>query len=66
VRLATPLRVATADEIDGVDLSEHSESAYHGDAADLAGRGIPLGGSVYLPPHEVAPLAEPVAVARTA
>ncbi len=59
VRLVTPLRVATADEIDGVDLSEHGESAYHGDAADLAGRGVSLGGSVYLPPAEVAPYAEP-------
>jgi Amt family ammonium transporter len=58
VRLVTPLRVATGDEIDGVDLSEHGESAYHGDAADLAGRGIPLGGSVYLPPEELAPFAK--------
>jgi Amt family ammonium transporter len=61
VRLVTALRVSTADEIDGVDLSEHGESAYHGDGADLAGRGIPLGGSVYLPPSEVAAYADPAA-----
>mgnify|MGYP002778634093 CR=1 FL=1 len=54
IRLVTALRVSTGDEIDGVDLSEHGESAYHGDAADLAGRGVPLGGSVFLPPSEVA------------
>jgi Amt family ammonium transporter len=59
IRLVTALRVSTADEIDGVDLSEHGESAYHGDGADLAGRGIPLGGSVYLPPDEVAIYANP-------
>ena len=46
-----------------MDLSEHGESAYHGDAADLAGRGVPLGGSVYLPPSEVASFADAPAVA---
>jgi Amt family ammonium transporter len=58
VGLVAPLRVQTADEIDGVDLSEHGESAYHGDAVDLAGRGVPLGGSVYLPPDQLAPFGE--------
>jgi Amt family ammonium transporter len=58
LRLVMPLRVSTADEIDGVDLSEHGESAYHGDGADLAGRGVSLGGSVYLPPSEVAAFSE--------
>jgi Amt family ammonium transporter len=66
VRLVTPLRVATPDEIDGVDVSEHGESAYHGDAADLAGRGFALGGSVYLPPDEVAVYAERRAVVEAA
>jgi Amt family ammonium transporter len=66
VRLVTPLRVATVDEIDGVDLSEHGESAYHGGAADLAGRGVALGGSVYLAPDEVAAFVEPAAAPRAA
>ena len=52
VRLVAPLRVPVPDEIDGIDLSEHGESAYQGDA-DLVGRGTGLGGSVYLPPDEV-------------
>lgn len=64
LRLVVPLRVPVADEIDGVDLSEHGESAYHGDGADLAGRGVPLGGSVYLPPGEVAVFHEAPAAAR--
>jgi Amt family ammonium transporter len=54
VRLATPLRVPTPDEIDGVDVSEHGERAYHGDdVGDLAGRGMPLGGVVVLPSAEL-------------
>jgi Amt family ammonium transporter len=64
VQLVTPLRVTTADELDGADLSEHGETAYHGDAAELAGRGIPLGGSVFLPPGELAGFAEPRAEPR--
>jgi Amt family ammonium transporter len=54
VRAVTPLRVATPDEIDGVDASEHGERAYHGDdVGDLAGRGLPLGGVVVLPSSEL-------------
>jgi Amt family ammonium transporter len=60
----TPLRVSTADEIDGVDMSEHGETAYHGDGADLAGGGVSLGGSVYLPPSEVAVFSETPRAAR--
>lgn len=66
LRLVVPLRVPVADEIDGVDLSEHGESAYHGDDADLAGRGVPLGGSVYLPTGEVAVFDESPAAVRVA
>jgi Amt family ammonium transporter len=54
VRLATPLRVATADEIDGVDVSEHGEAAYHGgELSGLSGAGPALGGSVFLPAGEL-------------
>ncbi|GJG87713.1 ammonium transporter [Gemmatimonadetes bacterium T265] len=53
VHVVSPLRVSVPDEIDGVDVSEHGESAYQGESADLAGRGTALGGSVYLPPDEV-------------
>lgn len=53
VRVLSPLRVSVPDEIDGVDVSEHGESAYQGDSAELAGRGSGLGGSVYLPPDEL-------------
>ena len=53
VRVVSPLRVSVPDEIDGVDISEHGESAYQGDSAELAGRGAGVGGSVYLPPAEL-------------
>ncbi|MDX2182525.1 MAG: ammonium transporter [Gemmatimonadaceae bacterium] len=43
------LRVTLADEIGGVDVSEHGEEAYHGgDIGELVGRGMPLGESVVL------------------
>ena len=53
VRVVAPLRVSVPDEIDGIDVSEHGESAYQGESADLVGRGSGLGGSVYLPPDEL-------------
>ncbi|MEJ7812798.1 MAG: ammonium transporter [Gemmatimonadaceae bacterium] len=44
------LRVSLADEVRGVDASEHGEDAYHGgDIGELAGRPMPLGESVLLP-----------------
>jgi Amt family ammonium transporter len=43
------LRVTLADEIGGVDVSEHGEEAYHGgDIGDLVGRGSLLGESVVI------------------
>ena len=58
VGLVAPLRVAAAEEIDGIDGSEHGEDAYHdGGLAGIVGRGVALGGSVYLPSAEVRPLA---------
>jgi Amt family ammonium transporter len=55
VRALVGLRVPVADEIAGVDLSEHGEEAYvGGDVGDLAGRRAVLGGSVVLPAAEVA------------
>ena len=66
VRAVAPLRVSVPDEIDGVDLSEHGESAYQGEA-ELAGRGSALGGSVFLPPDELGAFTAPPTprVART-
>jgi Amt family ammonium transporter len=55
VRVTVGLRVPLADELAGVDLSEHGEQAYHGggDLGELAGRPIAIGDSVLLPSHEV-------------
>ena len=56
VNLTVGLRVPLADELAGVDLSEHGEEAYHGgDVGALAGRRIAIGDSVLLPSHEVTP-----------
>ncbi len=68
VRAVSPLRVSVPDEIDGVDISEHGESAYQGESADLVGRGSGVGGSVYLPPDEIGAFAAvpATAVARGA
>ncbi|MFN2566534.1 MAG: ammonium transporter [Gemmatimonadaceae bacterium] len=54
VNATVGLRVPLADELAGVDLSEHGEEAYHGgDVGALAGRRIALGDSVLLPSHEI-------------
>jgi Amt family ammonium transporter len=51
------LRVPLADEIAGVDLSEHGEEAYHGgDVGELAGRRVALGDSVLIPASEIRPV----------
>jgi Amt family ammonium transporter len=56
VKVTVGLRVPLADELAGVDLSEHGEEAYHGgDVGALAGRRISIGDSVLLPSHEVKP-----------
>jgi ammonium transporter, Amt family len=58
VKVTVGLRVPLADELAGVDLSEHGEEAYHGgDVGALAGRRISIGDSVLLPSHEVSPRA---------
>jgi ammonium transporter, Amt family len=54
VKVTVGLRVPLADELAGIDLSEHGEEAYHGgDVGALAGRRISIGDSVLLPSHEV-------------
>jgi Amt family ammonium transporter len=56
LKVVMPLRVTTADEITGADLTEHGEEAYYGDDVNaLAGRAIPIGGSVMLPIVDVRP-----------
>ena len=59
-------RVPAADEIAGVDLSEHGEEAYHGgDIGELAGRPVRLGDSVLLPASEVRAAGVPPAPAMS-
>jgi Amt family ammonium transporter len=54
VRATMALRVPLADELAGVDLSEHGEEAYHGGGVgDLAGRRATLGDAVLLPASEL-------------
>lgn len=56
-----PLRVAVAAEVQGIDLAEHGEEAYHGsDLSDLTGRRTSLGDAVVLPAAVVRPVAGPV------
>lgn len=50
IRATMALRVTVADELSGVDWSEHGEEAYHsGGIGELVGRGSLLGESVVLP-----------------
>ncbi|MBL0940672.1 MAG: ammonium transporter [Gemmatimonadaceae bacterium] len=50
LRLVMPLRVPVEVEVEGIDLSEHGEEAYHGgDLSDLTGRKTALGDAVVLP-----------------
>jgi Amt family ammonium transporter len=66
VRAVMALRVPAADEIAGVDLSEHGEEAYHGgDIGELAGRPVRLGDSVLLPASEVRAAGVPPAPAMS-
>lgn len=62
ISLFSPLRVEVPREFNGVDLSEHSEHAYHdGEASELAGGGIRIGEGVLVPHPMVAlePSADP-------
>lgn len=50
LRLVMPLRVPVEVEVEGIDISEHGEEAYHGgDLSDLTGRKTALGEAVVLP-----------------
>ncbi len=54
VNAVTKLRISLADELSGVDTTEHREEAYHGGGlAEFAGQAITLGQRVVLPAHEV-------------
>jgi Amt family ammonium transporter len=60
VNAVTKIRITLADELAGVDTTEHREEGYHGGGlAEFAGQAITLGQRVVLPAHEVygAPLA---------
>lgn len=49
--LVSPLRVRVADELSGVDLSEHGEHAYHGaETLEGGGHGVRLGEGVLIEP----------------
>lgn len=53
LRTVVPLRVGLDAEVQGLDIAEHGEEAYHGsDLSDLAGRSRPLGDAVLLPASE--------------
>jgi hypothetical protein len=46
------VRVSLADELVGLDTSDHGEEAYHvGDLGELAG-GAPLGGVILIQPDD--------------
>jgi Amt family ammonium transporter len=54
IRATVGLRVPIADELRGIDVTEHGEEAYHdGGIGELAGRRIPLGESVLIPASEI-------------
>jgi ammonium transporter, Amt family len=54
LKVTVGLRIPIADEVHGIDVSEHGEAAYHGgDIGELGGRRVPLGASVLLPASEL-------------
>jgi ammonium transporter, Amt family len=54
VNALTTLRLSLADELAGVDTTEHSEEGYHGGGlAEFAGQAVSLGQRVVLPAHEL-------------
>ena len=49
LKLVMPLRIRVDAEVQGIDLAEHGEEAYHGsDLSDLTGRRTALGDAVVL------------------
>ena len=54
VNAVTKVRISLADELAGVDTTEHREEGYHGGGlSEFAGQAITLGQRVVLPAHEV-------------
>jgi len=54
LKLVMPLRVRVDAEVQGIDLAEHGEEAYHGsDLSDLTGRRTALGDAVVLSASEM-------------
>jgi Amt family ammonium transporter len=54
VNAVTRIRISLAEELSGVDTTEHREEGYHGGGlAEFAGQAITLGQRVVLPAHEV-------------
>jgi Amt family ammonium transporter len=49
LKLVMPLRIRVDEEVQGIDISQHGEEAYHGsDLSDLTGRRTALGDAVVL------------------
>ncbi len=54
VNAVTTIRISLADELSGVDTTEHREEGYHGGGlAEFAGQSVTLGQRVVLPAHEL-------------
>jgi ammonium transporter, Amt family len=54
VNAVTKIRLTLADELSGVDTTEHREEGYHGGGlAEFAGQAVTLGQRVVLPAHEL-------------
>ena len=54
LRAFGPLRITLADEVAGIDVSQHGEQAYHdGDLGEPAGGHVALGGSVLIAASEM-------------
>jgi len=54
LKLVMPLRIRVDAEVQGIDLAEHGEEAYHGsDLSDLTGRRTALGDAVVLSATEM-------------
>jgi ammonium transporter, Amt family len=54
VNAVMKIRISLADELAGVDTTEHREEGYHGGGlAEFAGQAVMLGQRVVLPAHEV-------------
>ncbi|MGV3709928.1 MAG: ammonium transporter [Gemmatimonas sp.] len=54
LRVVMDLRNSDEAEIDGIDVTEHGEEAYHGsDLSDLTGRSLSLGDAVTIPASDM-------------